>query len=450
MILRRLIARPSHRLVPSPTVAHPIIARVANSKRVRDTLYSRLNSQSIPASTKASMAEQPAYTTFPHFATQALHTGQEPEKWNSRAVVPPISMSTTFKQAGPGQHAGFEYGRSGNPTRNAFEECIAAVEGGKYGLAYGSGLAAGLNVTHLLNSGDHIVSMDDVYGGTNRYFQKCVAKLGIQTSFVDCRNPENVKAAIKPNTKMIWIETPTNPTMKICDIQAVSDIAHQCKDVFVVVDNTFATPYFQRPLELGADISVNSVTKYINGHSDCIMGVAVTNREDLHERLRFLQNALGAVPSPFDCFLANRGLKTLHVRMREHQRNAFAVARFLEKNPKVLEVIFPGLPSHPQYELANRQMKGHSGMITFRIKGGLQEAQTFLKTVKMFTLAESLGGFESLCEHPAIMTHASVPEAEREVLGISDNLIRLSVGIEDTEDLIEDIDTALNAAVPDA
>ncbi|XP_070564306.1 cystathionine gamma-lyase-like [Ptychodera flava] len=287
---------------------------VYNFHSARESICNHVSSSL--SRTLSNMAEQPAYTTFPHFATNALHAGQDADQWKSKAVVPPISMSTTFKQSAPGQHSGFEYGRSGNPTRNCFEECVASLEGGKYCLATASGLAATLNVTHLLNAGDHIVSMDDLYGGTNRYFQKCASKLGLQTTFVDCRDPQNVKSAIKANTKMVWIETPTNPMMKIADIQAISEVVHQFKDVFVVVDNTFASPYFQRPLDFGADIVVHSVTKYLNGHSDCIMGVIVTNNDELHERLRFLQNALGAVPSPFDCYLANRGLKTLHLRMR--------------------------------------------------------------------------------------------------------------------------------------
>ncbi|XP_002740979.1 cystathionine gamma-lyase-like [Saccoglossus kowalevskii] len=416
-----------------------------NSHLSRGAFLSRLFSLSLTPN----MAEK--QTTFPHFATQAIHVGQEPEQWKSLAVVPKISLATTFKQESPGVHSGFEYGRSGNPTRSCFETCVAALEGGKHCMSFSSGLAATTSLTHLLSAGDHILCIDDVYGGTNRYFQQCAKKMNIETSFVDCTVIDNVKQAVKPNTKMVWIETPTNPLMKLADIKAISDVIHENHEgVFIVVDNTFASPYFQRPLELGADVVLHSVSKYINGHSDVIMGLVVTSDEDLHKRLRFLQNALGGVPSPFDCYLANRGLKTLHVRMREHQRNAFAVARYLEKSPKVLETIFPGLESHPQYELGLRQMKGYSGMISFRIKGGVEEATTFLKSVKVFTLAESLGGFESLCEHPAIMTHSSVPEEARKVLGITDNLIRLSVGIEDTEDIIADIEQALNAAVPDS
>lgn len=391
----------------------------------------------------------PSFTPFEHFGTNALHAGQEPEQWASRAVVPLISLSTTFKQDEPGKNVlGYEYSRSGNPTRNVAEACIASLENGKHGLLFSSGLAATTTVTHLLKAGDHIVAMNDLYGGTNRYFSRIATTLGIELDLVDCTDAENVRKALKPNTKMVWVETPTNPTMQIVDVAAVSKIAHTQEDVFVVTDNTFASAYFQRPLDLGSDLVFHSVTKYMNGHSDVVMGAICTNNEGIAERLRFLQNAIGTVPSPFDCYLINRGLKTLHLRMREHQVNGLAVARFLEGNPRVVKVLHPGLESHPQHEIAKRQMRGYSGMVTFYIKGGLKEASTFLQSVKVFTLAESLGGYESLAEHPAIMTHASVPEAEREVLGISDNLIRLSVGLEDTQDLIDDVDQALKAAIP--
>jgi cystathionine gamma-lyase len=363
-------------------------------------------------------------------------------------VVPPISLSTTFKQEEPGKHSGFEYSRSGNPTRNVAEECLASLEKGKYGLLFSSGLAATSVLTHMLQSGDHVVAMDDLYGGTNRYFRRVANKNGIQTTFVDASKPENVKHAMQPETKMVWLETPTNPMMSIVDIAAVSKIVHAQPNVFLVVDNTFASPYFQRPLELGADCVMHSVTKYINGHSDVVMGAIVTSDEAIHEQLRFLQNAFGAVPSAFDCYLVNRGMKTLHVRMKEHMKNGLQVAKFLEGHRAVKKVLHPGLPSHPQHELAKKQMRGYSGMITFFLNGGLQESNVFLSSLKVFTLAESLGGFESLAEHPAIMTHASVPPEQRQQLGIHDNLIRLSVGIEDAEDLINDLDQALNKAVP--
>jgi len=391
-----------------------------------------------------------ASNTFPHFGTDALHAGQEPERWNSRAIIPPLSMSTTFKQYQPGvPFSGYEYSRSGNPTRNCLEQCLAKIEGAKYGMCFSSGLGATTSIVHMLKAGDHIISIDDVYGGTNRYFSKVATKFGIKLSFCDMTaDPEKLREAMTPETKLVWIETPTNPLLKIADIQALAAIAHEQKDVIVVVDNTFASPYYQRPLSLGADITFHSVSKYINGHTDVIMGAVMTNSDEIMERLRFLQNAIGPVPSPFDCYQVNRGVKTLHVRMREHMKNALAVAKALEANPRVTKVVHPGLPSHPQHELAKRQMKGYSGMITFYIKGGVKEATKFLQSVKVFCLAESLGGYESLCEHPGLMTHASVPAEQREVLGISDTLIRLSVGIEDEEDLLADIDQALATAVP--
>ncbi|KAG7487750.1 hypothetical protein MATL_G00026990 [Megalops atlanticus] len=386
---------------------------------------------------------------FKSFATEAIHVGQEPEQWKSMAVVPPISLSTTFKQYGPGNHAGFEYSRSGNPTRNCLEKAVAALDGAKYCIALASGLAATMTITHLLKAGDGIVCMNDVYGGTNRYFSRIAAELGLDVSFADCTQLDVLKAALKPNTKLLWIETPTNPTMKVVDIKACAEIAHEHnKDIVVVVDNTFMSAFFQRPLALGADICMYSATKYMNGHSDVVMGLVSVNREDLHERLKFLQNAIGAVPSPFDCYLCNRGLKTLHLRMKQHFKNAMAAATFLEADPRVDRVIFPGLPSHPQHELMKRQCTGCPGMITFYIKGNIEHATIFLNNLKLFALAESLGGYESLAEHPAIMTHASVPEKERAILGINDTLIRLSVGLEDEEDIIADLDQALSAAHP--
>ncbi|TNN84068.1 Cystathionine gamma-lyase [Liparis tanakae] len=376
----------------------------------------------------------PAYKSF---ATDAIHIGQEPEQWKSMAVVPPISLSTTFKQLEPGNHAGYEYSRSGNPTRNCLEKAVAALDGAKYCIAVASGLAATVTITHLLKAGDGIVCMDDVYGGTNRYFQRIATLNGLEVSFADCTKPELLKAALKANTKLVWIETPTNPTMKVVDIKACSQLAHEYnKDIIVVVDNTFMSAYFQRPLALGADVCMYSATKYMNGHSDVVMGLASMNRDDLNERLKFLQNALGSVPSPFDCFLCNRGLKTLHLRMERHFKNGMAAAKFLEANPNV-----------ERHEVMKRQCTGCPGMITFYIKGKLEHAKAFLSNLKIFAIAESLGGYESLAEHPAIMTHASVPEKERIVLGISDTLIRLSVGLEDEEDIIEDLRQALAAAV---
>lgn len=386
---------------------------------------------------------------FPHFGTLAIHAGQEPEQWNSRAVVPPISMATTFKQDSPGVYQGYEYSRSGNPTRTCFEKCVAALEAGKHALATSSGLGATLLLTHLLKSGDHIVCGDDVYGGTNRYFQRVATKFQLEISLVDLTKLDNLQKAIKPNTKMVWLETPTNPTLKLTDIKGAAKIVQQHEGVIMVVDNTFMSSYFQRPLELGADIVMHSVTKYMNGHSDVCMGVIATNDDELCSRMRFLQNAIGPVPSPFDCYLANRGLKTLHLRMRQHQSNALAVAKFLESNPRVEKVLYPGLESHPQHELAKKQMKGFGGMVTAYVKGDIETSRTFLQSLKVFTLAESLGGFESLVELPSVMTHSSVPVEERKVLGITDSLIRFSVGLEEPEDLIQDIDQALKLAIPD-
>lgn len=327
---------------------------------------------------------------------------------------------------------------------------MAGLEGAKHALAFGSGLAATQVVCQMMKAGDHMVTMNDLYGGTNRLFRRIIANLGIEASFVDLTKIENLEKAITPKTKLVWIETPTNPLMKLVDIQAVADIVHKHPGMLVSVDNTFSSPYFQRPLTLGADMVVHSATKYINGHSDVVMGLIAMNDEEIHKRLSFIQMAAGAVPSPFDCFLANRGIKTLHLRMREHMKNALGLARFLEASPRVTKVNHPGLPSHPQYELGKRQMKGYSGMMTFCIKGGLEESTKFLKHLKIFTLAESLGGYESLAELPGVMTHASVPEEQRKELGIDNSLIRLSVGIENLEDLIADVDKALTAAVPES
>uniref|UniRef100_A0A3Q2GTM7 Cystathionine gamma-lyase n=1 Tax=Equus caballus TaxID=9796 RepID=A0A3Q2GTM7_HORSE len=384
---------------------------------------------------------------FQHFATQAIHSGQEPEQWTSRALVPPISLATTFKQEAPGQHLGFDYSRSGNPTRNCLEKAVATLDGAKYSLAFASGLAATVTITHLLKAGDHIICMDDGYGGTNRYFMEVASEFGLKISLVDCSKIKLLEAAITPETKLVWVETPTNPVLKMVDIEACAHTVHKYGDIILVVDNTFMSAYFQRPLALGADICMYSATKYMNGHSDVVMGLVSLNSESLHSKLRFLQNSLGAVPSPVDCYLCNRGLKTLQIRMEKHFENGMAVAQFLESNPLVEKVVYPGLPSHPQHELAKRQCTGCPGMVTFYIKGTLQHAETFFKNLKVFTLAESLGGFESLAELPAIMTHASVPKSNRDALGISDTLIRLSVGLEDKKDLLDDLDQALKAAV---
>ncbi|XP_012280924.1 cystathionine gamma-lyase [Orussus abietinus] len=377
------------------------------------------------------------------FATKAIHSGQDPLQWSHCSVVPPLVMSTTFRQDAPAQHRGFEYGRSGNPTRNVLETCLAALENGKHGLVFSSGLGATTALCALLETGNHIVCGDDVYGGTNRLFQKCVSKQGITVSFVDASNTKNVMDAIQPNTKMVWLESPTNPLLKLADIKAITEAVKAVRsDILVVMDNTFLTCYFQRPLEYGVDIVVYSLTKYMNGHSDIIMGAAITRRDDLESQLRFIQNAMGIVPSPYDCALVNRSLKTLEVRMQQHMKNGLAVAKFLDGHPLVERVIHPLLPSHPQHELALKQTTGHSGMVTFYLKG---DAFKFLKALKIFTLAESLGGYESLAELPSVMTHASVPEATRALLGINDQLIRLSAGLETEKDILADLDQALKA-----
>jgi len=371
--------------------------------------------------------------------TDAIHAGQSPDPI-SGAVIPPISLSTTFQQQTPGVHKGFDYSRSGNPTRSALEANIAAIEKAKYGLTFASGLATTATIFHLLSPGDEVICADDVYGGTRRYFTRIAQPATYSKMvFVDFNREGALKEAITEKTKLIWIETPTNPNLKIFDIQAIVKDVKAVKPI-VVVDNTFMTPYFQQPLLLGADIVMHSATKYLNGHSDVVLGALATNREDLYERLKFLQYAIGAVPSPFDCFLVLRGLKTLHVRMQRHEDNAKKIAKYLADHPKVEKVIYPGLESHPQHELAKRQMKGFGGMITFFIKGGIDESYAFLSDFKILALAESLGGVESLIEHPAIMTHASVPPEARIILGISSSMIRLSVGIEEVEDLIEDLD----------
>lgn len=380
------------------------------------------------------------------FATKAIHVGQDADQWKSRAVVPPISMSTTFKQFGPAQHAGFEYGRSGNPTRDVLERCLASLDNGKYGLTFSSGLGVTTTVITMLSAGDHIVAGDDLYGGTNRLLRNVAMKMNIEVDFVDCTDLAKVEAAVKPNTKLFWIETPTNPLLKVIDIEAVSNVAHKFPGVVVVVDNTFLSAYLQRPLDLGADVVMYSLTKYMNGHSDVIMGAAIMNDEALYTKLKFLQNAAGIVPSPFDCYLVNRSLKTLALRMERHKSNSLAIAKYLEKHPKVERVLHPGLPSHPQHELAKKQTYGHSGIMSFYIKGGMKESTVFLQSLEVFTLAESLGGYESLAEVPSVMTHASVPAEQRAALGITDNLIRLSVGLEDADDLIVDLKQALEKA----
>ncbi len=375
------------------------------------------------------------------FATRAIHAGQPPEE-KSGAVMTPIYQTSTYAQSSPGKHTGYEYSRTDNPTRTAYQQCLAALEGGKYGLAFSSGLATTDCILHTLKSGDHVICCDDVYGGSYRLFEKVYRQLGYDFTFVDMTDLAKVEAAFRPNTKLMWIETPTNPTLKIVDIRKLSDLARK-RGALSVVDNTFMSAYFQQPLALGADVVMHSVTKYMNGHSDVVGGALVTSNDSLYENLKFYQNAVGAVPAPMDCFLVMRGLKTLHVRMYRHAESAMKVAKYLEGHAKIERVIYPGLPSHPQHALARTQMSGFGGMITFFIRGGLPEARRFLERVRLFTLAESLGGVESLIEHPAIMTHASVPTENRRALGIHDNLVRVSVGIESIDDLIRDLEQAL-------
>lgn len=375
------------------------------------------------------------------FGTLAIHAGQEADP-QTGAVMTPIYQTSTYAQASPGKHRGYEYSRTDNPTRTAYQACVAALENAKYALAFASGLATTDAIIHTLKSGDHVVCCDDVYGGTFRLFDKVFKQLGIEFTFVDLSEASKLESVIQSNTKMLWLETPTNPMLKVLDIKALTATAKK-RGVISVVDNTFMSSYFQKPLDLGADIVVHSVTKYMNGHSDVVGGVLATNSESLYNNIKFMQNAVGGVPAPMDCFLVMRGLKTLHVRMERHAQNAMTLARYLEKHKNVERVIYPGLESHPQHAVARKQMSGFGGMITFFIKGGLPEARSFLERVKVFTLAESLGGVESLVEHPAIMTHASIPTETRKELGIHDNLIRISVGIEDIEDLRADLEQAL-------
>ena len=377
----------------------------------------------------------------PGFSTRAIHAGQKPDPATG-AVVVPIYQTSTFAQDAVGKHRGYEYARTGNPTRAALETCIAALEGGAHGLAFASGMAAEAAVMQLLKPGDHTVAVDDLYGGSYRLFRRVLEPMGLSFSFVDGTDLSVVEKSLTDRTRMVWVESPTNPLLKLVDIEAVSKLAH-ARQALLVVDNTFMSPYFQRPLSLGADIAVHSATKYLGGHSDVIGGTLVVNRDDLFERLAFLQNAVGGVPGPMDAWLVLRGLKTLAIRMREHDHNARQVAAFLIDHPRVARVFYPGLPNHPQRELARRQMSGFGGMISFEVKGGLEPARRVVERTQLFTLAESLGGVESLIELPAAMTHASIPADTRRAHGVADGLVRISVGIEDAADLISDLDQAL-------
>ena len=377
------------------------------------------------------------------FETRAIHSGQ-PRDPATGAINVPVHLSSTYVQSAPGVHKGYDYSRSGNPTRAAYEQCLADLEGGRFGFAFASGCVAAATVLHLVKAGEHVVAGDDLYAGTFRLFERVFASHGLHFTYADLGEPGALAAAMGPKTRMVWMETPTNPLLKLVDIAAAAQCAH-AGGALLAVDNTFMSPYFQRPLTLGADLVVHSTTKYVNGHSEIVGGAAVTDDDELAASLAFLANAVGGVQSAFDAYLCLRSLKTLALRMQAHERNALAVARLLESHPKVTRTIYPGLPSHPQHALADAQMEGFGGMVTFEIDGGLEAVKRFLERLWIFTLAESLGSVESLVEHPATMTHASLPAEQRAALGINDGLVRLSVGIETQADLLEDLRQALAA-----
>ncbi len=379
------------------------------------------------------------------FATLAVHAGQPPDPATG-AIMTPVYLTSTYVQEGPDVHKGFDYARTNHPTRLALEKNLAALEDAKYGLAFGSGSAAAAAVIQTLSAGDHVVSCSDLYGGTYRMFTKVFARFGVEFSFVNTCSLKAVEGAITPKTKLLWVETPSNPMLLISDIRALAEIAHE-KGVLLAVDNTFATPYLQSPLEMGADIVVHSTTKYLGGHSDVVGGAVLVNDQALYEKLKFLQNSVGAVPGPLDCFLVMRGTKTLSLRMERHCSNALRIAKHLVTHPEIERVHYPGLPQHPQHELAKAQMRAFGGMISFELKGGIDRAVAMLKATEIFSLAESLGGVESLIGHPATMTHSSIPREERLKAGLADGLIRLSVGIEEPEDLIEDLDRAIQKSL---
>jgi cystathionine gamma-lyase len=379
-----------------------------------------------------------------HIETTAVHGGQSPEP-TTGAVMPPIFLTSTYAQTAPGEHRGYEYSRTDNPTRHALERNLAALEGGKHGLVFASGLASITTLLATLKQGDHVVASDDLYGGTVRLFDRVLSNFGLTFTYVDLAGEDaeaRLKGAITPQTKMIWVETPSNPLLKLVNLKMVADVG-RANGITTVCDNTFLSPYLQRPLEWGIDVVMHSTTKYLNGHSDVVGGALIMNDDDLHQRVKFLQNAMGGVAGPMDCWLVLRGTKTLALRMERHQENGQRIAEWLEAHPKVERVVYPGLPSHPQYDLALEQQRGAGGMITFFLKGDLEGARRFLSNVELFTLAESLGGVESLIEHPAIMTHASIPRERREAIGLTDTLVRLSVGIEHGDDLIADLEQAL-------
>jgi len=375
------------------------------------------------------------------FATRAIHAGQEPEPATG-AITTPIYQTSTFAQSAPGIHKGYDYSRTDNPTRTALQEALASIESAKYGLAFSSGMGATTTILLLLKQGDHVISSRDVYGGTYRIFRRVFENFGLRFSFVETSDVRQIERAVTRRTRLLWVESPTNPLLRITDIRAAAEVAHR-HGALCVVDNTFASPFFQQPLRLGADLVVHSTTKYIGGHADVVGGAVCLNDRVIYERLKFLQNAAGATPSPFDCFLTLRGIKTLALRMREQERNATQIAAFLRDHPRVRRVYYPGLAEHPGHQVAMAQMSGFSGMVSFEVKGGLAEARRALKRLKIFKIAESLGGVESLVELPAIMTHASIPKEERKKAGLDDGLIRLSVGIEDVEDLLADLKRGL-------
>ncbi|MBI1996260.1 MAG: cystathionine gamma-synthase [Deltaproteobacteria bacterium] len=375
------------------------------------------------------------------FATRAIHVGQQPEPATG-AIAVPIYQTSTFAQSAPGVHKGYDYSRTDNPTRTALQEALASLESAKYSLAFSSGMGAATTAMFLFKPGDHVISSRDVYGGTYRLFKRVLDQFGLSFSFVETSNLREIRRAVTKRTRLIWIESPTNPLLRITDIRGAASIARQ-HGALCLVDNTFASPFFQRPIALGADLVLHSTTKYIGGHADIVGGAICLNERGLYERLKFLQNAAGATPSPFDCFLTLRGIKTLALRMREHEKNATRIAAFLKDHPRVRRVYYPGLSDHPGHEIAASQMDGFSGMVSFEVKGGLTEARRVLRRLGIFKIAESLGGVESLVELPAVMTHASIPKAERRKAGLDDGLIRLSVGVEDADDLLNDLERAL-------
>ncbi len=375
------------------------------------------------------------------FSTRAIHAGQEPDP-TTGAISTPIYQTSTYVQEGVAKHKGYEYARTQNPTRGALEACLASLEDAQYGICFSSGMGAISALMNYFEKGDHVVASDDLYGGTYRIFEKVFRSYGLEFTYVDASNLSDIERAIKPNTKLIFLETPTNPLLKIVDLAEASKLAHK-RNAIVAVDNTFATSYWQNPLNFGVDVVIHSTSKYLGGHCDVVGGAILTSNDKIYERVKFCQNAVGSVPGPLDAFLVLRGVKTLALRMERHEANARLIAQFLKSHPKVKKVYYPGLPEHPGYEVAKKQMRGFGGMISFEVKGGLEESKRVCERTEIFSLAESLGGVESLIEHPALMTHASVPREVREEKGISDSLIRISVGIEDGADLVADLEQAL-------